>query len=162
MSKRIDPATIAPLLGTLYPPPFDIPCQARERRRLGDAAGLTQFGVNLLRLPPGAWSSQRHWHSGSDEFIFVVAGEVTLVTDAGEEILRAGEAAGFRAGDPDGHHLQNRSGAEALVLEVGTRLSAESVAYSDIDMIVPIDRSGGMYAHRDGTPYPDRDRQGPG
>ena len=88
MSKRIDVATVAAVIGTLYPPPYDEPCRIRERRRLGDAAGLQQFGVNLLRLPPGAWSSQRHWHSHEDEFVYVLSGEVTLVTDAGAELLR--------------------------------------------------------------------------
>src|SRR5438067_1158131 len=109
--KRIEVGTLAPVSGTSYPPPFDQPCRARQRRRLGDAAGLTQFGVNLLVLPPGSWSSQRHWHTAEDEFVYVLAGEVTLVTDAGEEILRAGDAAGFKAGEPNGHCLQNRSGA---------------------------------------------------
>ncbi len=109
MGKRIDIAALVPVIGTLYPTPFDRPCRARERKRLGDAARLTQFGVNLLRLPPGAWSSQRHWHARSDEFVYVLAGEVVLVTDAGEEILRAGEAAGFKAGDADGHCLRNQS-----------------------------------------------------
>ena len=111
------------MVGTLYPPPFDEPCRARERTRLGDAAGLTQFGVNLLRLPPGAWSSQRHWHTGEDEFIYIVSGEVVLVTDAGEEVLRAGDCAGFKANDGDGHHLQNRSGQDAVVLEIGSRVA---------------------------------------
>src|SRR5579863_8478611 len=120
--KRIDVATLAAVIGTTYPPPFDEPCRARERKKLGDAAGLTQFGVNLLTLPPGAWSSQRHWHTGSDEFIYVLKGEVTLVTDADAEILRAGDCAGFKAGDPNGHHLQNRSPAAAQILEFGTRV----------------------------------------
>ncbi len=102
MTKKIDIDAIAPTIGTLYPSPFDQPCRARRRQKLGDAAGLTQFGVNLLVLPPGAWSSQRHWHTATDEFVYVLAGEVTLVTDGGEEILRAGDAAGFKAGDPDG------------------------------------------------------------
>ena len=106
MSKRIDVAKIAPVIGTLYPTPFDQPCRSRERRRLGDAAGLQQFGVNLLHLPPGAWSSQRHWHTNSDEFVYVLSGDVTLVTDAGDEVLRPGDAAGFKAGDRDGHCLQ--------------------------------------------------------
>ena len=88
MKKRIDIAALAPVVGTLYPSPFDEPCRARARTKLGDVAGLTQFGVNLLRLPPGAWSSQRHWHTGSDEFVYVLSGEVVLVTDGGEEILR--------------------------------------------------------------------------
>lgn len=152
MGKRIDPATILPLIGTSYPVPHDEPCRARERRRLGDAAGLTQFGVNLLRLPPGAWSSQRHWHKGSDEFVFVVQGEVTLVTDAGEEVLRAGDAAGFKAGDPDGHHLRNLSGAEALVLEIGSRIDGDDATYSDIDMLAPPFDQPAMYTRKDGTP----------
>jgi uncharacterized cupin superfamily protein len=102
MGKRIDIAALNSVVGTLYPPPFDEPCRARERKRLGDAAGLTQFGVNLLRLPPGAWSSQRHWHAKEDEFVYVLSGEVVLVTDAGEEVLRAGDCAGFKRSDPDG------------------------------------------------------------
>src|ERR1700736_5109416 len=120
MNKRIDAAALAPVVGTFYPPPFDQPCRSRERKKLGDAAGLTQFGVNLLRLPPGAWSSQRHWHTGSDEFVYVVAGDVVLVTDDGEEVLRPGDAAGFKAGDANGHCLRNTSTSDALVLEIGT------------------------------------------
>ncbi|PZW40034.1 putative cupin superfamily protein [Humitalea rosea] len=155
MSKKIDSAAVAPFIGTLYPPPYDAPCLSRERSRLGDVAGLTQFGVNLLRLPPGAWSSQRHWHSAGDEFVYVLSGEVTLVTDAGEEVLRPGDAAGFKAGDPDGHCLQNRSGAEATVLEIGTRVAADDTTYSDIDMLAPADGQPAIYTRRDGTPYAD-------
>jgi len=158
MGKRIDPAILAPVIGTLYPPPFDEPCRRRERKRLGDAAGLTQFGVNLLRLPPGVWSSQRHWHTHTDEFVYVVAGEVVLVTDAGEETLHAGEAAGFRAGEPDGHHLQNRSEHDALVLEIGTRLTDDGGTYADIDMMAPAGGKPAMYTAKDGTPYPPRQR----
>jgi uncharacterized cupin superfamily protein len=161
MTKRIDPAQLAPLIGTKYPPPFDEPCRARERRRLGDAAGLTQFGVNLLRLPPGAWSSQRHWHTGSDEFIYVLSGEVTLVTDAGAERLGAGDAAGFKAGDRDGHCLQNRSGADVLVLEIGTRVADDAADYPGIDMLAPPGGAPAEYTHRDGTPYQDIRRRGP-
>ena len=139
--------------GSDYPSPFDEPCLKRLRRRLGDAAGLTQFGVSLLVLPPGAWSSQRHWHTVEDEFVYVVAGEVVLVTDAGEEILRAGDCAGFPAGVPDGHHLQNRSTHAATVLEIGTRRPADDEAfYPDIDMRALKGDAG--YAHRDGRPYP--------
>jgi uncharacterized cupin superfamily protein len=93
MSKRIDVAAVPPTIGTLYPPPFGEPCRPRERRKLGDQAGLAQFGVNLLRLVPGSWSSQRHWHTDSDEFVYVISGEVVLVSDDGEEVLRAGDAA---------------------------------------------------------------------
>src|SRR5215472_18146158 len=119
MAKRIDITALTPFIGTLYPPPYDEPCRARQRTRLGDAAGLTQFGVNLLRLPPGAWSAQRHWHVGEDEFVYVLSGEVVLVTDDGEEILKPGDCAGFKAGDQNGHCLQNRSADEARVLEIG-------------------------------------------
>src|SRR6266567_300706 len=122
MKKRIDVAELTPVTGTLYPPPFDLPCRARQRTKLGDAAGLSQFGVNLLRLPPGAWSSQRHWHTGGDEFIYVLSGEVVLVTDAGDEILRAGDAAGFKAGDSNGHCLRNRSERDTEGREIAPKL----------------------------------------
>lgn len=156
MTKRIDIASLPPIIGTLYPAPFDEPCRARERKRLGDPAGLSQFGVNLLRLPPGAWSSQRHWHEREDEFVYVLSGEVTLVTDAGEEVLHAGDAAGFKANDHDGHCLQNRGGQDAVVLEIGSRVSGERAHYSDIDMLA----HGGAYTQRDGTPYPKTERRG--
>ena len=138
--------------GSGYPSPFDEPCRERFRRRLGDAAGLTQFGVNLLQLPPGAWSSQRHWHTVEDEFVYVLEGEVVLVTDAGEEVLRSGDCAGFPAGVPDGHHLQNRSTRAATVIEIGTRRPEDDEAfYPDIDLHAL--KGDGGYAHRDGRPY---------
>src|SRR5271169_4516419 len=121
MSKRIHVDKLPVVTGSGYPAPFDAACAARVRQRLGDAAGLTDFGVILLRLAPGVWSSQRHWHTAEDEFVFVVEGEVVLVTDAGEEILRAGDCAGFKAGIKDGHHLQNRSQRDAVLLEIGSR-----------------------------------------
>jgi uncharacterized cupin superfamily protein len=161
MKKRIDMALLTPVTGTLYPPPFDAPCRARQRTKLGDAAGLSQFGVNLLSLPPGAWSSQRHWHTGGDEFVYVLSGEVVLVTDGGEEVLRAGDAAGFPAQDTNGHCLQNRSDREAQVLEIGTRVAGDMAYYSDIDMVAPAGRKPAMYTRRDGTPYPDIERRGP-
>lgn len=137
--------------GSSYPPPFDEPCARRVRTRLGDAGGLTQFGVNLLHLPPGVWSSQRHWHSDEDELVFVVAGEVTLVTNAGEQLLRAGDCAAFPKGVADGHHLINRSTQVAILLEVGGRSEADVCRYSDIDMMV--DGKLGQYTRRDGTRY---------
>ena len=161
MKKRIDVAALPAIVGTLYPAPFDVPCRARARTKLGDAAGLTQFGVNLLRLPPGAWSSQRHWHTSEDEFVYVLAGQVVLVTDAGEETLRAGDAAGFPAGDTNGHCLQNRSDGEAILLEIGSRVSDDAGHYSDIDMLAPAGGKPAIYTHRDGTPYPDIRRRGP-
>ena len=151
MSKKLDLAAIQSRIGSGYPAPFDAPCKRRERKLLGDAAGLTQFGVNLLKLPPGEWSSQRHWHTAEDEFVYVVAGEVVLVTDAGEQTLRAGDCAGFKAGDPNGHHVQNRSNADAVVLEVGSRDAADGTFYSDIDMLTRPHTD--EFVHRDGTPY---------
>ena len=153
MTKKIDISALASVIGTLYPPPFDEPCLARERMRLGDAAGLTQFGVNLLRLPPGAWSAQRHWHTSEDELIYVLSGEVTLVTDSGDETLRAGDAAGFKAGDQNGHCLQNRSANEATVLEVGSRIKDDAAYYPDIDLVAPKGGKPAVYTRRDGTLY---------
>jgi uncharacterized cupin superfamily protein len=123
---KIDIAAAPTKHGTGYPPPHDAPCLDRKRWRLGDAAGLTQFGVNLQRLAPGVWSSQRHWHTAEDEFVYVLEGEVVLVTEAGEQLLRAGDCAGFPAGEANGHHLQNRGDREAVLLEVGggTTISA--------------------------------------
>lgn len=161
MGTRIEADAIAPIIGTLYPTPFDRPCRKRERRKLGDAAGLTQFGVNLLRLPPGAWSSQRHWHTSSDEFVYVLYNEVMLLTDDGEELLRAGDAAGFKAGDRNGHCLQNRSDREALVLEIGSRSAGDIGYYSDVDMVAPSDGRPAIYTHRNGMPYEDIRRRGP-
>ena len=141
--------------GTRYPAPFNAPCIDRVWRKLGDAAGLTQFGVNLLRLRPGVWSSQRHWHSHEDEFVYVLAGEVVLVTDDCEETLRAGECAGFRAGERNGHCLQNRTHRDAELLVVGSRHPDDHGEYPDIDMVFTAERySGtGAYRHKDGTPY---------
>jgi uncharacterized cupin superfamily protein len=150
---KIDMAKATKVTGSGYPAPFHEPCATRVRRQLGDAAGLSDFGVNLLTLPPGAWSSQRHWHDKEDEFVFVVAGEVVLVSDAGESVLKAGECAGFAKGVADGHQLINRSNADAVVLEVGTRSSDDATVYSDIDM--RYDPVKG-YVRRDGTVYPKR------
>jgi uncharacterized cupin superfamily protein len=154
MSRKIAINSAPVTAGSRYPVPYDEPCRGRIRQRLGDAAGLTQFGVNLTRLPPGCWSSQRHWHAAEDEFVYVVEGEVVLVTDEGKETLRAGECAGFKAGAADGHHIQNRSKRDALLLEVGTRRpQEEEVIYPDIDMKIP--RGAGVFTHMDGTCYAD-------
>jgi uncharacterized cupin superfamily protein len=149
---KIDIDAAPTRFGTAYPAPFDAPCQGRQRWKLGDAAGLTQFGVNLMRLPPGQWTSQRHWHTAEDEFTWVLEGEVVLVEDEGETILRAGDCAGFKAGVANGHHLQNRSDTMAVLLEIGSRRPAEDGCdYPDIDLIL---REGeDTYRHRDGTPY---------
>ena len=144
--------------GTGYPEEFAAPCKPRRRWRLGDAVGLDQFGVNLLRLPAGAWSSQRHWHTAEDEFVWVVEGEVVLVEEDGETVLRPGDCAGFKAGVPHGHRIENRSDREAVLLEVGSRRPTEDACdYPDIDMILP--KGADRYFHRDGTPYPKTPRR---
>jgi uncharacterized cupin superfamily protein len=140
-------------VGSDYPAPHDQPCRERRRRRLGDAFGLSQFGVNLMDLPPGAWSSQRHWHEREDEFVYVLEGEVQLVTDTGATTLTAGMIAGFRAGEPNAHHLVNRSEAVARVLEIGTRTTTEVARYPDIGMMYRDDAPGGGYLTTDGRPY---------
>jgi uncharacterized cupin superfamily protein len=155
MGQKVDFNGVPVVTGSRYPAPFDAPCAARTRQRLGDAAGLTDFGVNLLRLPPGVWSSQRHWHTAEDEFLYVLEGEVVLVTDAGEQILKAGDCAGFKAGVADGHQLQNRSQRQAVLLEVGSRKADDDeVDYPDIDMRFLKGRGG--FSHKDGKPYPKR------
>lgn len=152
---RIDRENAPTTHGSRYPAPFDEPCQARSAIRLGDAAGLTQFGVNLLTLPPGTWSSQRHWHSHEDEFVYVLRGKVVLVDDDGETILEVGDCAGFPAGDRNGHCLQNRSSQDAELLVVGTRDDRDHGEYPDIDMRFEPGRYSGTarFVHKDGTPY---------
>jgi uncharacterized cupin superfamily protein len=148
--KKIDVAAAPQRNGSDYPSPYDRPCRERVRHALGDAAGLTHFGVNLQRLAPGGWSSQRHWHTAEDEFVYVLKGEVVLVTDGGEEILRAGDCAGFGAGVTNGHHLQNRTNSDALILEIGSRRPDQDVVeYPDIDLRW----SATGKTHKDGTPY---------
>lgn len=148
---KIDIAAARRREGTRYPAPFDTPCLSRVRQQLGDVVGLSQFGVNLLTLPPGTWSSQRHWQGKEDEFVWVLEGEVVLVEDEGETVLRPGDCAGWKAGVPNGHCLQNRSDHTARVLEVGSRIEDEFVVYADIDMQVGPDD---VYRKKDGTPYP--------
>jgi uncharacterized cupin superfamily protein len=151
---KIDVKSVPEVKGSGYPAPFHEQCLGRLRKRLGDAGGLTRFGVNLLTLAPGAWSSQRHWHSAEDEFVTVLSGEVVLIDDAGEKVLRAGDCAAFPMNDKNGHHLINRSVAPAVCLEIGTRSQGDFVLYPDIDM--QIDDKVGEYAHKDGTLYPKR------
>ena len=149
---KIDIENAPTRLGSSYPAPHDAPCRDRKRWKLGDAAGLTQFGVNLLRLPPASWSSQRHWHFTEDEFVYVLEGEGVLVTDEGEQVLKPGDCAGFPAGAPNGHHIQNRSDKELVVLEVGTRTpTGDGCDYPDIDMVLAVGAKA--YTRRDGTPY---------
>jgi uncharacterized cupin superfamily protein len=150
---KIDVAAVPVRRGSGYPPPFDAPCAARMRQRLGDAGGLGDFGVNLMTLPPGGWSSQRHWHSDEDEFVYLLEGELTLVEDGGETVLHAGDCAAFRKGNGNGHHLINKSAAMAVSLEVGSRKPDDLTTYPDIDMMCS--SVDGQFVHKDGTPYRD-------
>jgi uncharacterized cupin superfamily protein len=138
---------------TGYPPPYDRVVVGRERKRLGNAAGLDQFGVNLTTLKPGAASALRHWHEMEDEFVYVVEGELVLVENDGETVLKPGDAAGFKANNGIGHHLINRSDRNAVYLEVGTRSKYERVDYPEADLKVVRDDKGMRYTHKNGEPY---------
>jgi uncharacterized cupin superfamily protein len=148
---RIEVAAVPERKGTGYPAPFDAPCAERVRQRLGNAGGLSDFGVNLMRLPPGNWSSQRHWHSHEDEFVYVLEGELTLIEDGGETVLRSGDCAAFPKDSGDGHHMINRSAATAVYLEVGARSPADVTICSDVDMMST--NADGRFTRKDGAPY---------
>jgi uncharacterized cupin superfamily protein len=149
---KIDVAAVPARNGAGYPPPFNAPCAGRTRQRLGEAGGLRDFGVNLMTLPPGGWSSQRHWHSDEDEFVYVLDGEVTLMEDGSETVLHTGECATFPKNTGNGHHLINKSAAMAVYLEVGSRNPHDLTMCSDIDMMSS--NADGRFVHKDGTPYP--------
>ena len=150
----IDPMTVAGHSHCDYPSPYREKVEGRIRRKLGDQLGIGQFGVNHVTLPPGVMSSMRHWHVHEDEFVYILEGEVVLVTDGGEQVLGPGMAAGFPGGKRDGHHLVNRSDKPAKFLEVGTRRpGGDEGEYSDIDMKVQIVDGEERYVHKDGTPY---------
>jgi len=150
---KVDIAAVPERKGVGYPKPFQEPCAERIRQRLGDAGGLKDFGVNLMRLPAGGWSSQRHWHSHEDEFVYVLAGELVLVEDEGETVLHAGDAAAFPKNTGNGHHLINRGAETAVYLEVGSRQPQDLTSCSDIDLKSA--NADGRFVHKDGTPYPD-------
>jgi uncharacterized cupin superfamily protein len=150
---KIDIAKLPVDTRTGYPPPFDRVVVGRERKRLGNAAGLDQFGVNLTTLKPGAASALRHWHEQEDELVYILQGEVALIEDGGETVLKAGDAAGFKANSRNGHHLVNKSDSDVVYLEVGTRSKYERVEYPDVDLMVVRDENGMRYTHRNGEPY---------
>jgi uncharacterized cupin superfamily protein len=146
---KIDLEAIAQSNRTGYPAPFDREVRGRWYRRLGPLAGLTDFGVSQVRLEPGAWSSQRHWHDGEDEFLVMLEGEAVLVEDEGPTILRAGDCAAWPKGSTNGHHLRNESDRDCTFIVVGGGVRTGG-GYSDIDMMFDAD---GRYLHKDGTPY---------
>jgi uncharacterized cupin superfamily protein len=153
--SKIDLDTAPKGEGTRYPAPHNEPCKARRWIRVGDAADLTHIGVNIVTLPPGAWSSQRHWHTHEDEFVYMIEGELVLCTDAGEELLRSGDCAGFKAGVKDGHCLKNLSNNDARFLVVSNRDDRDHGEYSDIDMqFLPSRYSGTAgYRRKDGSEF---------
>lgn len=149
----LDPAEQEPVTGSGYPKEFRSVCDGRSKKRLGDVLGLTQFGVNLVTLAPGSASALRHWHENEDEFVYIVSGRLILITDAGEQELKPGMVAGFPAGNPDGHQLVNKSGADAVYLEIGTRAKDEVAHYPDVDLGVVKTDGAFLFHHKDGTPY---------
>jgi uncharacterized cupin superfamily protein len=155
MTAKIDINALPTRTGTGYPPPHDGPCRQREIKSLGDKVGLTQFGVNLVRLKPGVWTGQRHWHTVEDEFVWVTEGEVVLTTDDGEEIFRTGDCIGFPAGVENAHHFRNESDTDAVLLTVGTRSLEDECHYPDIDLFAKAGRytDPSVFVHKDGTSY---------
>ena len=149
---KIDMTAVPREPGSGYPAPFDAPCTGRMRQRLGDAGGIADYGLNIMRLPPGNWSSQRHWHSHEDELVFILEGKVVLIEDGGETILKAGDCAAFPKNSGNGHHMINRSGADAVYLEVGSRHPDDMATCADIDLKSA--NADGVWRHKDGTPYP--------
>ena len=151
----LDPDTIEREERRPYPQPYTDTTAGKTRQALGDALGLTQFGVNISRLAPGAKSALRHWHSGEDEFIYIVAGRPTLVCDSGEQQLEPGHVAGFPAGHEDGHLLENRTDEEAVFIEVGTRAAVEKVVYTDADLVMhkTYHMPNRHFTRRDGSDY---------
>ena len=149
----LDPAQVPARVGSAYPEPFKSRVSGRRKQRLGDALGLKNYGVNLTTIPPGAVSALRHWHSHEDEFIYIVSGELTLITSDGEQRLTPGMCAGFPAGKADGHCLVNRTQRDAVYLEVGDRLPEDSVTYPDDDIAGQATPQGRQFTHKDGTSY---------
>lgn len=150
---KLDLSTVPVKTGSIYPAPYAAQMQGRSSLRLGAAGGLSQFGVNLVTLLPGALSSLRHWHLNEDEFVMVIEGECLLVEDAGETLMQAGDCAAFPAGRPDGHHFINCSERPARFLVVGSRAVHEVATYSDVDLKVTITEGQALFTHHDGTAY---------
>ena len=152
---KIDLSVVPVETGTNYPEEFKAAVAGRSRQRVGNAAGLKNFGVNLTTLAPGSQSALRHWHAAQDEFIYIVRGELVLITDEGEQTLMAGDMAGFAAGVANGHHLVNRSAVPAVYLEVGDRTLPDRADYPDRDLIFVASKDGpGQFQHKNGTAYP--------
>jgi uncharacterized cupin superfamily protein len=146
---KVDLQAIEEVNRTGYPPPFDEDVAGRWYRRLAPPSGLTELGASYVRLEPGAWSSQRHWHNGEDELVVMLSGEAVLVEDDGETVMKPGDVAAWPKGNSNGHHLINRSDRPCTFVAIGAGENTGG-GYSDVDLIFNPD---GSYAHRDGTPY---------
>lgn len=151
--KKLDLTKVPVKTGSIYPAPYAAMMEGRSSLRLGQAAGLTQFGVNLVTLKPGALSSLRHWHRQEDEFVMIMAGECVMVTDDGEEIMRKGDCVGFPANRPDGHHFINRGDTPAVFLVVGSKAAEEVATYSDVDLMIHVKDGVSTFTQKDGRPY---------
>ena len=151
---KVDIAKVPVKSGTFYPAQFQAECKGRHKQAIGDAIGLTQFGVNITRIEPGQTSALRHWHEQEDEFIYMLEGELVLAENDGEVVLKAGDAAGFKAGSGVAHRLINRRNRDAVYFEVGTRAKTERVHYPDVDLELVRDEKGRRYQRRNGEPYP--------
>ncbi len=150
---KLDLTTVPVKYGTIYPAPYDAEVAGRSSLRLGQAGGLTQFGVNIVILAPGAKSSMRHWHLHEDEFVMILSGSCTMMLDAGPVLMQPGDCAAFPAGVPDGHCFVNHTEDEARFLVVGTKAPAETATYSDIDLMVHQDGGGSRFTYKDGTDW---------
>ncbi|MFK7902043.1 MAG: cupin domain-containing protein [Nitratireductor sp.] len=150
---KIDIESLPIKTGSGYPAPFDEVTKGRSKKQLGDAGGLTQFGINLTTIKPNSGTAIRHWHEEQDEFVFILSGTATLVEDDGETTLKAGDAASFKAGVANGHCILNKSDADVVLLEMGTRTDTETGHYPDIDLLATKDGDSYIFTHKDGTPY---------
>jgi len=151
---KVDIAKVPAKSGSFYPAPFQAEHKGRHKQALGDAVGLTQFGVNISRIESGQSSALRHWHEQEDEFIYMLEGELVLIENDGETVLKPGDAAGFKAGSGTAHKLENRGKRDAVYFEVGTRSVKERVHYPDVDLVMERDEKGRRYLHKNGEPYP--------
>jgi uncharacterized cupin superfamily protein len=151
---KVDIAEVLVKSGSPYPGEFQAEHKGRHKQALGDAVGLTQFGVNIARIEPGQSSALLHWHEKEDEFIYMLEGELVLIESDGETVLKAGDAAGFKSGSGIAHKLQNRSPRDAVYFEVGSRSKTERVHYPNVDLVLDRDEKGRRYTHKSGKPYP--------
>ena len=152
-APALDPQAVEETRGSLYPEPFKSRMGERAKRRLARACGMSKLGVNLVTLGPGGQSALRHWHTLEEEFVYLLEGEVVLVTNEGEQTLRAGQCAGYPAGSRDGHHFINRSARPARYLEIGTNVDGDQAFYPDDDLMWIETADGMVAARKDGRRY---------